>query len=31
MHRGLPLLTGEEAADFCCFCTKVVPNEEKQE
>jgi hypothetical protein len=22
---------GEEVADFCCFCTKVVPKEEKQD
>jgi hypothetical protein len=25
------LFLGEEVADFCCFCTKVVPKEEKQE
>jgi hypothetical protein len=25
------LFLGEEVADLCCFCTKVVPKEEKQE
>jgi hypothetical protein len=25
------LFLGEEVADFCCFCAKVVPKEEKQE
>jgi hypothetical protein len=25
------LFLGEEVADFCCFCTKVVPKEEKQD
>jgi hypothetical protein len=25
------LFFGEEVADFCCFCSKVVPKEEKQE
>jgi hypothetical protein len=28
----IPLLfLGEEATNFCCFCSKVVPNEEKQD
>jgi hypothetical protein len=25
------LFLGEEATNFCCFCSKVVPKEEKQE
>jgi hypothetical protein len=25
------LFLGEEATKFCCFCSKVVSNEEKQE
>jgi hypothetical protein len=25
------LFLGEEVADFCCFCAKVVPKEEKQD
>jgi hypothetical protein len=25
------LFLGEEVADFCCFCAKVVPHDEKQE
>jgi hypothetical protein len=28
----IPLLfLGEEVADFCCFCAKVVPKEENQD
>jgi hypothetical protein len=25
------LFLGEEVADFCCFCAKVVPKEENQD
>jgi hypothetical protein len=25
------LFLGEEATNFCCFCSKVVPKEEKQD
>jgi hypothetical protein len=25
------LFLGEEAANFCCFCSKVVPKEEHQD
>jgi hypothetical protein len=25
------VVIGEEAANFCCFCSKVVPKEEAQE
>jgi hypothetical protein len=25
------LFLGEEVADFCCFCAKVVPHDEKQD
>jgi hypothetical protein len=25
------VVVGEEAANFCCFCSKVVPKEEAQE
>jgi hypothetical protein len=30
--RALPhVVLGEEAANFCCFCSKVVPKEENQD
>jgi hypothetical protein len=25
------VVVGEEAANFCCFCSKVVPKEENQD
>jgi hypothetical protein len=25
------VVLGEEAANFCCFCSKVVPKEESQD
>jgi hypothetical protein len=26
-----PIVVGEEAANFCCFCSKVVPKEENKD